>query len=1656
MINLPAFLRNCNVLIILITTLLGVTVNAWAVSSPRYHWRSFTTQTTQRGLVGNDVRAIVQHSNGDIWFATSAGVSQYNGLWRRFTIREGLADNDATGIVEADDGSIWIGTLNGISIAYISPDFPFEILQWQSFHTDDGLIDNRIFSIAKDADGQIWVGTPVGASVFDGEQWIHHQEPEVGLSRGVTAIYKDSQENMWFGIRRSSTALSAVGVWDGAHWTVFTVADGLPNGDIYAFAEDSAGNIWVGTSDGAARFEAADEAADGASPRKLRPDGSNWDIFSAANGLTGNNIQAMMLDRSGQLWFGTSTGVSIASSEVDQPFAAHALSFMTVEGLVSDNIQAMCEDSDGRLWFGTSSGGVNFSDRSWQTFTTGSSLPDNVITALATDRDGNLWVGTRNGLYKYNRSISQQLAIGPTSNGLIWGTFTLIDGPPSNDIRALAVDKEGNLWVGTDKGIGVFDGISFFQYYTQRDGLSGNSVHALTVDSAGNVWAGTGLLIPEDDALGLFGGLSKFDGNNWIRMPFQGATVSTLFEDRGGNIWIGTFSAGVTVLKGGNPPSIPPLIKGGRGDFTTADGLPSNKISAIIEDVAGRIWIGTANGISIFSIEGGLQAVITTDDGLIDNRIQTLFYSSTGTIWVGTASGVSVAVVDANSDIRDITWTTLTMDDGLASNDISVILEDNDGYIWLGTNDGSGLTRHVREQTAPRTRIIRGPRGIVGERNVMFEYEGGDASTPINELRYSHRIDSSIEPGDWTPLTQRNSVSFSNLTDRTDYEFFVRAVDKYGNIGVADSARIHVDAEPPIADIIDPTQNQVIGGIYEIMGTAMDEPDFKEYKIETANYSYSSSEPVNEGLLASWDVSNLTDGKYTIKLSAWDMKNGPHDIEHTRDDLVSVIVDNTPPTVEIINPKSGVTVNGKIDIYARITDVHPDSYTFKYTQKGTPEQQIRVGMFAEGLGTHGTASEEPVKFTWDSSSVYGETTIILEGEDAAGNVGVARLQLYLDNNTALPITSITKPVDGQVLREDVAIIGTVNDSTLQEFTLAYALEANKADFIRIKGGEFPIRNDVLATWHTAGLPDGNYILRLAAKDDNGYSNETAITVTVDNTPPIVLIDSPADGEIMKSSRHTEIHGTAMDDNFISYTIEYVLAGAPIATETQWILIDEKKEEMLGGVLGDWNTSSFEGEYWLRVTARDEAGWNQSDVVMITIDDTAPLVEIARPEDGAIVSDTVEIIGTVNDNKLARYEIIVYEKSAPNEWQKIPFGEINPATLKENSLLALWHTATEGEVPVNGEYRIRLTAWDKSNHENSTERNVIVDNKTPEAVIEQPKPYQQVREEIRLIGTADDANFTKYIVEYGKGEHPTEWNVVSETPFLQQQRDNLLAVWNARSNVGVYTLRLRVFDVVGHENSAQATIIVNDLILREQGGTVTDNNAIVTLTIPPNSLNASTAITINPVTNDERSESAKLLFIERWAAPAGYTHTGIAYDFEPMIRLRNIKPATITFSYVDADINLAQYEALTLSFWDKKRERFQIVGGTVNTTRGTIATPITTLGRYTLMRMDAPLESNTDAVLSQLTCQPPLFSPQRGKSTRISFHLSQPAAVAVKIYNMAARLRRVLTHDTLMYKSGVLEWDGRDDNQHIVPGGLYIVTVTVAGHSAQKRVIVWND
>ena len=923
-----------------------------------FQWRNFT-RFGDNHLISNNVRTITEDRSGQIWLGTDRGLNRLDGFWHE----AGRSDGGPQGVevfkvLEDSAGFIWVATAAGVYQG--TWDNSRGQVNWlQHYNQQTGLIGigEHVVTMIQRQNGEIWIGTPLGANWFDGSVWQPVDSAEVGqLNQGVQVIYEDKAGVLWFGLSQSSRPQSGnlISRYDGIVWDLFSVNDGLPNGDALTILEDRFDSLWVGTTAGAAVY-----------------DGSTWQVLTAEDGvLIGSNVQVIMNDREGTIWLGTTRGISQFYPPAQFSLAAlrdlgRWRHITRANGLASNNIQALFETRTGEIWVGTRDNGVNFSDRSWESVTTDNGLSHNSVTAMLKDQRGRLWVGTRNGLSLfYTRNRVEQ-----------------VSGAPGNEIRALAEDLRGRIWVGTNAGIGVFDGSSW-EIFRIPD-INVNSVQSIIVDSAGAVWAGTGFL-PTDD----LPGLDLYNGEQWERNQFLeiGRTIIVMFVDLQGRIYFSTI---------GNEE--------GGSDLWVYDGRNLKKfyslpkpfsIHTILEAPSGEIWVGTDTGIQIFDKQTLLlTASLTTTDGLADNRVQA-FYRDEDQIWIGTADGVSL--------FRDSQFERmLTASDGLNSNNVSAIAV-VDGVLWFGSGDRGGLSVFSPEKAPPRTRITDGPKNgeIVGVTSVVFKFEGGDASTPTGELRYRYQLDNgSLIFTDNSGSDER--AVLSRLTEGP-HRFTVYAMDREGNQDLMGaSAEFVVDSLAPIVSITAPKDNAVIGGIYEIRGTAKDETDFLDYQIRifpgdstSGNplAPFVSTVPVEDDTLYRWDTRTVAAGLYTIELMARDAPNGGFDREHLAHISVMVEVDGHRPQVEILSPAENEQVRQRIEIRGTANDRNFKEYIIEYGSGESPDTWLSI--------SKPPAFSSPVTgdilALWDAPNLSGRYTLRLVVEDTAGHREVDQVHIFFN------------------------------------------------------------------------------------------------------------------------------------------------------------------------------------------------------------------------------------------------------------------------------------------------------------------------------------------------------------------------------------------------------------------------------------------------------------------------------------------------------------------------------------------------------------------------------------------------------------------------------------------------------------------------------------
>ncbi len=309
----------------------------------------------------------------------------------------------------------------------------------------------------------------------------------------------------------------------------------------------------------------------------------------------------LLQDKNGKYWFATWHGIMSYDGKL---FTNHTLK----EGLIHFHVLSCYEDKKGNLWFGTARGGLYLYDgRSFKLFTKKDGLADNTVVCFAEDNAGNIWFGTENGgASRYD--------------GKTFTNFTMKEGLCTNNVSAIIQDKTGKLWFGClqskymadDGGISCYDasaefiqtkeglgtGSKAFTKFTNKDGSPFKGVTSLLEDRSGNIWIGKSF------------GLTLYDGQSFTDLLSNYLTYY-IIEDKAGNIWFthcepsGSFhptvpnqilyryDASTEFIQTKEGPSKGPKIftkvieKYEPGD---------HQLFGKIEDKDGNIWFGTMHG----------------------------------------------------------------------------------------------------------------------------------------------------------------------------------------------------------------------------------------------------------------------------------------------------------------------------------------------------------------------------------------------------------------------------------------------------------------------------------------------------------------------------------------------------------------------------------------------------------------------------------------------------------------------------------------------------------------------------------------------------------------------------------------------------------------------------------------------------------------------------------------------------------------------------------------------------------------------------------------------------------------------------------------------------------------------------------------------------
>ena len=495
------------------------------------------------------------------------------------------------------------------------------------------------------------------------------------------------------------------------HWTADT---GLPQNIITAIQQTPEGYLWVATLDGLARF-----------------DGVRFTIFNKSNtpGIRSNRFSCLYQDAQGDLWAGTEMG------GVTRYHQGRFSTYTKEHGLTDTIVRGLRGDAQGHLWvlsgnkvleWNPSAG--RFSEREMPQFFAGA---DKVAWT-----GENIFGGaTQTGLYLLARGNWTHLPLPPAvrgsltniaqaDDGTIWiataggpvfryknGQVTSFPLPnqPASAARPLTTwrDRSGKAWE-----MEIVDKL-FRKLAIPSSGKPESvTLNTLYEDRDGNLWLGT-------DGQGLYHIRKQIIQTISQEQGLPSRNVYPIYEDRTGAIWVGMWDGGLSQIKAGKITN-----------FRAQDGLSEGGVLALSEDQTRRLWVATATDLQIF--EQGRFRSVKAQYPSPQPRLNVIYQERTGAMWFGMDQGLF------RHDNGELQY--FTLQDGGPSVSVRAIIEAAGGGVWVGCY--GGLIRWQEGKRKSWTEQEGLPRALYEDRDGVLwigTYDSGLGRFKDGKLHHTRR-----------------------------------------------------------------------------------------------------------------------------------------------------------------------------------------------------------------------------------------------------------------------------------------------------------------------------------------------------------------------------------------------------------------------------------------------------------------------------------------------------------------------------------------------------------------------------------------------------------------------------------------------------------------------------------------------------------------------------------------------------------------------------------------------------------------------------------------------------------------------------------------------------------------------------------------------------
>jgi len=539
------------------------------------------TCSSQDGLAGDRITALLQDSRGFLWVGTDTGLSRYDGrTFTRSSTGEGLPHPVVRSLAEDALGRLWVGTSYGLALLVPLPEA--EGSRFVSPPPQPEPLDNLVYAVLGDGDGVLaGFGNTLLRVRRDEDGW--HREVVARTPAPITAMARHPSGELWLG-----TAAGVVRLGDQGEPEVLTVARQARDNFVNSLGIDGEGRVWVATrflcafvpGERGEAGRALQERVVWWHPRAPRPPPRAGDepvCWGKDAGIEAFRLMHVAPAGNGEVWLATTDGL----------FRIHGEAVTRLEeraGLDDARTTAVLEDNTGGLWIGSERRGVmRLQCGGFVSYGAGDGLATASAASVFWDRRfGVVVVGYPPGTAIHGVSQGRLRPVAlpiPPGTPLGWGRG-----------QTTLVDRTGEWWVPTDAGLFRLPAVARLEelagvrpraVYGATSSLGSDLVFRLFEDSRGALWVGAGgpvHLARWDRARGIF---VRYGSEHGVPRD----TPTAFAETGDGSLWIGFYRGGVGRLRSDRLEY-----------FGEEKGIPGGFVAALLVDRRGRLWVAATRG----------------------------------------------------------------------------------------------------------------------------------------------------------------------------------------------------------------------------------------------------------------------------------------------------------------------------------------------------------------------------------------------------------------------------------------------------------------------------------------------------------------------------------------------------------------------------------------------------------------------------------------------------------------------------------------------------------------------------------------------------------------------------------------------------------------------------------------------------------------------------------------------------------------------------------------------------------------------------------------------------------------------------------------------------------------------------------------------------